>query len=377
MLVHNIVGQKEVLAHLLALAGQDRLPHALLLLGPEGSGKLAIALALAQYLLCEQPRQGQVCGQCNSCHKTEKLIHPDLHFAFPVIGARATSDQFLTQWRSALSDNPYMNVNQWLQLIGAENKQGNINKEECLRIISKLSLKTYESNRKIMIIWLPEYLAKEGNRLLKIIEEPPEGTHFILVAENAALILNTILSRCQMVRVNPLSDEEVAIALKKRFPEQAERAAFMARLANGNFNEALNLVNAKINDHSVRFLDWMRKCYKGHPVELVKWTEAFAGLGRENQKHFLRYALHFLREYLVLKTTGDTNIRMDAEELKTARNLTKVLDFEQVASIAALLDDAIYAVERNANPKILFLDSSVKLHKILKDKLAYAQQLTM
>jgi DNA polymerase-3 subunit delta' len=270
-----------------------------------------------------------------------------------------------------------MNVNQWLQLIGAENKQGNINKQECSRIIQKLSLKTYESSKKIMIIWLPEYLAKEGNRLLKIIEEPPEGTHFILVAENQELILNTILSRCQLVRINPLSDEEIEAGIRARFPERAEEAPAVARLAHGNFNEALSLMSSKINDHSVRFLEWMRKCYKGHAVELVKWTDSFAGLGRENQKHFLRYALHFLREFLVLKMTGAAQVRMDEEELKTAQNLTKVLGFEQVESIVALLDDAIYAVERNANPKILFLDCSVKLHKILQNKLSYVQQLTI
>lgn len=376
MLVQDIVGQKESLAFLLSLASQDRLPHALLLLGPEGSGKLTIAWALGRYILCEQPGADRPCQQCNSCHKTQKLIHPDLHFVFPVIGANATSDQFLTQWRSAMEDNPYMNVNQWLQLIGAENKQGNINKEECLRIIRKLSLKTYESNRKVMIIWLPEYLAKEGNRLLKIIEEPPEGTHFILVAENQELILNTILSRCQIVRINPLSDEEVAEGIRRHFPEQAGQAEATARLANGNFNQAIGLMGSKINDHSVRFLDWMRKCYKGQPVELVKWTESFAGLGRENQKHFLRYALHFLREFLLLKTTGAANVRMDSDELKTAQNLTKVLGFEQVSSMVALLDDAIYAVERNANPKILFLDCSVKLHKIVKQKWTYVAQLT-
>ncbi len=377
MLIQNIVGQKESLAFLLSLAGKDRLPHALLLLGPEGSGKLAIAMLLAQYMLCENPSEEGPCHACNSCHKSEKYIHPDLHFVFPVIGTNVTSDQFLSQWRTALEDNPYMNVNQWLQLIGAENKQGNINKMECSRIIQKLSLKTYESSKKIMIIWLPEYLAKEGNRLLKIIEEPPEGTHFILVAENQELILNTILSRCQLVRIHPLSDQDIEEGIRARFPERAEEAPAVARLAHGNFNEALSLMASKINDHSVRFLEWMRKCYKGNAVELVKWTDGFAGLGRENQKHFLRYALHFLREYLVLKMTGTAQVRMDEKELKTAQNLTKVLGFEQVSSIVALLDDAIYAVERNANPKILFLDSSVKLHKILKKQLTYTQQLVV
>ncbi len=377
MLFQDIVGQKESLNHLLSLAGQGRIPHALLLVGPEGCGKLGIALVLAQYMLCEQAAEQSACNQCNSCRKIQKLIHPDLHFAFPVVGTNATSDQYLNQWRLALTENVYLNINQWLQLIGAENKQGNINKEECLHIIRKLSLKTFESNKKIMIIWLPEYLGKEGNRLLKIIEEPPEDTHFILVAENAELILNTILSRCQMVKINALSDEDIEQEIRARFPEKAEQAASLARLAAGNYNEAQSLIHAKINDHSSRFLEWMRKSYKGNPVELVKWAESFAGLGRENQKHFLKYALHFLREYLLLKMTSDANVRLAQEELKTAQNLTKVLEFEQVTSIVALLNDVIYAVERNANPKILFLDSSVKLHKILKSKLSYTQQLSM
>lgn len=374
MLFEDIIGQIETSATLRSLSLNDRLPHALLLLGREGSGKLAIALALAAHLVCENPSLEDSCGQCSSCVKSLKFIHPDIHFVFPVVGTNAKSDQYLTQWRSAMADNPYQNINQWLQLIGAENKQGNINKEECLSIIRKLSLKTFESKKKVMIIWLPEYLQKEGNRLLKIIEEPPANTHFILVAQNQELILNTILSRCQLISIRPLADEDIIDGLRKKNVATPENLSSIARLSNGNFNEALQLASSKVNNHAVQFLDWMRKCYKGSAVELVSWTETFAQTGREEQKYFLRYALHFLREYLIMKVSGQDQLRLNEEETKTARRMTSILEFEQVESIVGLLNDAIYAVERNANPKILFLDNSIKLNRILKHQLIYEQQ---
>lgn len=213
MLFSEVIGQESVKAQLKQMASGGRLPHALLFLGPQGSGKLSLAMALAQYLLCENPGADDACGQCNQCNKAGKLIHPDLHFSYPTIGTKAISDHFLVNWRQAMADNPYLDVNQWLQGIGAENKQGNITKEECVNIIKKLSLKTFENNYKVLIMWLPEFLGKEGNRLLKVIEEPPESTIFILVAEDQELILNTILSRCQIVNIKALSDEEVTEGL--------------------------------------------------------------------------------------------------------------------------------------------------------------------
>ena len=194
MAFSNIIGQEKVKQMLHQMVHGDRLPHALLFLGPSGSGKLALALALAQYLLCENRQDSDSCGQCPSCSKSQRFIHPDLHFSFPSVGTNVTSDSFLPQWRKWMEENPYLTVNEWLQSIGAENRQGNINKEECAAIIRKLSLKIFEGSHKILVMWLPEYLGKEGNRLLKLIEEPPEDTIFILVAENQELILNTILS---------------------------------------------------------------------------------------------------------------------------------------------------------------------------------------
>lgn len=349
------------------MIAQDRMPHALLFLGPEGSGKLALAIAFARYVLCENRGEEEACKQCPACIKSSKLIHPDLHFSFPTIGTKATSNQFLAQWRSAMSQNPYLNANQWLQLIGAENKQGNINKEECVNIIRKLNLKAFESSYKILILWLPEYLGKEGNRLLKLIEEPPERTLFLLVAENQELILNTILSRCQLIKVDRLPDEQIAHALEERGLASGDRAQTLARLADGNFNEALQLADSSDNDLAQLFIDWMRKCYRGNGVEQVTWVEKFAGLGRENQKQFFQYGLHFLREYLLLKTTNKASLlRLQGDELKAAQGMLKVIELDALEDMMQLFNDCSYYIERNAHPKVLMLDCSIQLHEILK-----------
>ncbi len=368
-----ILGQQQAKQRLQRMLQNERLAHAMLFLGPEACGKLAMALDFAQRVLCENKQaneQGEItaCGNCRACIKTSKWIHPDVHFSFPTIGTNARSDQFLEHWRVMLNEHQYPTVHEWLQRIGAENKQGNINKEECLNIVRKLSLKTFEGSHKIMIIWMPEYLGKEGNRLLKLIEEPPANTLFILVAENQELILNTILSRCQIVQFHALQDEEIVEGLQQR--GIAEATAFSAaQLASGNFNEAMKLAETSENDNATLFLDWMRKCYKGHGVELVKWVEQFAGVGRENQKFFLRYALHFMREYLLLFTTQDaTRLRLCKAEKQTAQRFLNIIGFEQVERIVTLLNQLSYHVERNANPKVLFLDASLQMHYFLRKR---------
>ena len=371
MLFQHVIGQFATKAALRQMAGGERLPHALLLLGPTGSGSLPLALAVAQYVLCEQRTPEDACGQCPACLKTGKLIHPDVHFSFPTIGANATSEGFYSQWRSALEHNPWLDVNDWLQNIGAENKQGNITKEECVNIIRKFSLKTFEAKHKILIQWLPEYLGKEGNRLLKLIEEPPDATVFILVTENPTLILNTILSRCQLVKVNALSDADVSGALVARRGLAADQAQAIAQLAYGNYNDALKMAASDESDQAHRFLDWMRRCYKGIPAEMVEWSEAFAGEGRENQKHFLRYALHFWREFLMLKAVGEHAVRLREREKQTAIGMAKVMGMEQLEAIVTCLDECSYHVERNAHPKVLFLDVSIRIHHIIKNWSAY------
>ena len=346
----------------------NHLPHALLFLGPKGCGKLPLAIAFAQYILCEQKQSNGACGNCDNCQKASRFIHPDIHFSYPIVGSKVNCDTFLSDWRSALTNSPYLGYNQWMQLIGAENKQGNINKEECVNIIKKLSLKTFEASHKILIMWLPEFLGKEGNRLLKLIEEPPEQTLFILVAEDSEKILNTILSRCQLLKFSPLSDEAIADGLVEKTNVGREKAISTAHLANGDFNEALRLIHQKEGDYSSMFLDWLRKCYKGHGPEMVQWVNQFADLGRENQKQLILYGLHFLREYTLLKVAGLEKLRLTEKELETARNLTNVIAFDQVETINNLLSDCHYYIERNANPKVLFLDASIQMNQILKRK---------
>lgn len=385
----HIVGQQRTKDFLSALAAGGRVPHALLFLSGTGGGGLAMATAFAQLLQCEKagppsasddgglfgpaepeeraaPDKVEACGECSACRKAAQYVHPDVHFSFPTIGANAVSTDFLKEWRAFLAETPYADANTWLQRLGAENKQGNINKEECNAILKKLSLKAFEGRYKILIMWLPEYLGKEGNRLLKLIEEPPEQTIFLLVAENQDLILNTILSRCQLVKLDPLTDEEVAQGLMDQRGLSRERAQQIAFLSGGDFGAALSVADTPANDDAQLLLDWLRKCWRGNAVEMVRWTEEFARLGRENQKQFLQYGLHFLREMLALVSTGNHTLRLRPEELTTAQNMAKVLDFDKIAQIAELINDNVYYIERNANPKILFLDTSIRMNRIMK-----------
>ena len=366
MLFEQLIAPQPVSERLRKMTQTDRLPHALLLSGPTGGGSLALALALAQYLLCEQRGETDACGRCPACIKSGKFIHPDLHFSFPTVGTNALSDHFLPQWRTALTENPYHSVNDWLHRIGAENKQGNINKEECNSITRKLSLKIFEGRAKILLMWLPEYLGNEGNRLLKLIEEPPEQTHFIFVTENTDLILPTILSRCQLVRVPPLSDAVIARALETRWGIPADRAQDLARLADGDVNEARKLSRTTESDYGTLFLDWMRRCFQGKPTALVEWTNDFAQLGREDQKQFLRYGLHYWREFLAMKIRGEAVARLLPKEAETAARMQDLVDLDQLGGIVSLFDDCIRYVERNANPKIIFLDASIRMHHIFQ-----------
>ena len=363
----QVIAQAQIKSSLVQLVDAERIPHAMLFLGPSGCGKLAMAIALAQYILCDAKQDGESCGTCSNCQKASKLIHPDIHFTYPIIGSKVTSPTFLKQWRAALLDNPYLDINFWLQFIGAENKQGNINKDECLRIIKQMSLKSFETDYKILLIWLPEYLQKEGNRLLKLIEEPPENTIFILVAEEQERILNTILSRCQIVKFNALPDEAVVMGLIEKLGVSQPQAEAAAHLANGDFNEAMTFSNNAENDNAVLFLEWMRKCFKGNGAELVPWAEKFAALGRERQKHFFQYGLHFMREFMLFKLTGSQQVRLRKPELDTVTRLSKVVPFDKIEPITKLMNDSFYYIERNANPKLLGLDASIQMNQIFKN----------
>lgn len=364
----RIHGLNELKDQLRGMAGKDRLPHALLLAGPPGGGQLALALAFAQFLLCEQPGAEDACGHCPACRKAGHLAHPDLHFSFPYADPKKTSEAFLDDWRRELGANPYLSMSDWLQVLQAENKQGKIYKQECQRIIQKLNLKAYESERKILLLWRPEFLGNEGNRLLKLIEEPPRGSVILLVAEEPDLILNTILSRCQLVKVRAFTDEEIASALDEAGLATGDQARGIAQLAAGNYHRAQQLAGTDRHDHAQRFLQWMRSTYEGKAPGLVAWTDDFAKLGRDAQKQFLHYALHFMRELLLLQVRPQSEIRLRPDELKTARRMAALFHWKQISELTEQFNRGILGIERNANARILLLDVSLQMHRIQQGK---------
>ncbi|QES90591.1 DNA polymerase III subunit [Rhizosphaericola mali] len=387
----DVIGQATVKQHLVELVQQNRLSHALLFLGKEGSGALSLAIAFAQYVLCEKasgksesdlgpsmfgdlepaPAMNDSCGQCRSCVKAEQYIHPDIHFSYPVIprkpGDKPTSTDYITQWREFLKESPYGNAYDWLLSIKAENKQGNITAEECNSIIHKLSLKSFESEYKILIMWMPEYLQNSGNKLLKLIEEPPAKTLFILVAENADNILPTILSRCQLIKIPALEREDIEAALQTNGYE-GERASLAASMADGNYRVALlEAENAEDNDWQAILREWLNVAFHGNPINYTKWVDTISKYGREPQKQFIYFFIHLLEQALRLKVLG-ANAETPTSELDFAQRLNKLLTIEQQEAIMSELDKAAYYIERNANPKLLFHALTIKLNHIIKDK---------
>src|SRR5688572_23298187 len=391
MQIEKIIGQQEIKKHLVEMVQHNRLSHALLFLGKEGSGALLLALALAQYVVCEkvnsqQPKpqvldEGSTnsppdsCGTCPACLTAVQLIHPDIHFSYPVVtkksGTPPVSIDYVTEWREFIKSYPYFNVYDWLQFIGAENKQGNITAHECNDIIRKLSLKSFESLYKILIMWMPEYLGNEGNKLLKLIEEPPPNTLFILVAENESLILPTIVSRCQLVRIPALETSDIEQALVERNNIPKEQARQIAATCEGNYREALQISEKSEEDWQTLLRDWLNAILKTGPVAQTKWVEEISRLGREKQKQFLRYFNHLLEQAIRVQAMGPGNIVLPENERDFALRLNKMAGIHQQQAIIEELDRAAYQIERNANAKILFHALTIRLYHIIQDKIVF------
>jgi DNA polymerase III subunit delta' len=318
----------------------------------------------------KQQTQKDSCGECAACKKANELVHPDIHFSYPVItkkpGEKPISADFIKEWREFTVQNPYGNVYDWLQFIGAENKQGNITATECNDINRTMSLKSFESEYKILIMWLPEFLGKEGNKLLKLIEEPPPNTLFIFVAENEDLILPTILSRTQLVKIPLLTNLEVEAALELNQGVKIEKAQQIAAVADGNYREALQLLQHAEDDWQLMLRDWLNAVLKTGPVAQVKWIEDTAKLGREKQKQFLKYFIHLLEQAVRLRAIGAPQIQND--ETDFALRLNKICSIGQQEAIINELDKASYYIERNANAKMLFHALSIRLYHIISNK---------
>ncbi|MBO6516168.1 MAG: DNA polymerase III subunit delta [Bacteroidia bacterium] len=363
MLFADIVGKSQVKELLVRQINAGHMPHAQLFAGQNGFGSLAMALATTQYLLCDTPTGKDACGQCPSCAKTSKLIHPDVHFSFPVVpkksGSKPVSNDYLETWREVALENPHLSYIDWMERIGAENKQGNITKEECRSIIQKLSLKAYENKAKVLILWLPEYLGKEGNSLLKLIEEPPENTYFFLVTENPDGILPTILSRTQLVAIPPYTSNQLVDALTNQGETGDVNA--VAFLANGDWNAAQKLSISTENNLSDVLKTWMRLCFRKDVPGLMKWSDEMGGKGRENIKNFLHYALGVFREVLAYKVIPEYSIRLGESEQQFVSNFSGVIQFTNIEVLYEGLNEGISQIERNANPKLTLFQLSLTL----------------
>lgn len=370
----EIIGQDETKQLLLRAVQTNHLAHALLFDGPEGSANLALALALAQYVNCEDRQAGDSCGRCASCIKTQKLVHPDLHMVFPVanLAKGKTSEAYLSDWRSFLLESAYRTLPNWLESVNADNKQGNISAEEARNILQKLSLKAYEGAYKIMLIWLPELMnTSSANALLKVLEEPPAQTLFLLVTNQPDKLLITILSRTQRVAIRAFTDDEVATYLRQHLNFDETTARRLAYLADGNLAEALS--RSKQDTPSVEqhnwFAEWMRTCYRQDLIELVKQADQFDGFSKEKQKGLLEYSIRLYRDLFLWQQGAAELLRLPDTEMAFVKNFAKILTVNHIERIVNDLNESAYHLERNARAKMIMLDMSLTFSRLIKTKL--------
>ncbi len=375
MQFQQVVGQQKAKTGILHAAHVGRLPHAILLLGQEGVGALPLALALAQYLFCENPGETDSCGHCPGCRKVTRLEHPDLHFSYPLIkpekikGDNLTADVFAKEFRKFVLHNPYDTLYNWLQAMDAGNKQGNITAAECRKIIEKLSLKPFEGERKILLLWGAEYLQKEGNMLLKLIEEPPAGTHLIFIGSQTENILATILSRVQTIRLPPLSPNEISTALRQKGIAMDERSAGLAAInAEGSFAEAMQLAQGGGEDFFPTFRDWFNALYTGQGIAVTRFADETSKKGREGVKALLQYATHLLQAALVQHYAPGTPLHFPAEEAAFVKKLAahKATNAESIAAMNEAIADTIHRIAGNVNGKIQFHALSIQLMRIVR-----------
>lgn len=372
MLFKDVIGQHEIKQHLLEIGKSGNIPHSQLFLSQPGAGGLALALAFTQYIVCENKQEEDSCGVCGACVKAQKLIHPDIHYTYPIIAKKPSphpslSTDYIQEWRTEIIKNPYINELEWLQSIGAENKQGNITADEARNILKGLSLTAFESGYKIQIIWMAEALSKEGNILLKLLEEPPENTVLILIAEIQEEILPTILSRCQLVKINKIDDDSMAQALLKKGVPQSN-TQHIAYLADGNFNVALSLMESETHENTRLLTQWLDYSINLKAGELLKWTDEAGKMGRENLKSFLEYSTHIFREALMLLHIKNYAPRLAQDELNLAARINKFLTYQKLEKLLELINKKHYEIERNVSPKMVLMDMSLRMNKIIRSK---------
>ncbi|NOQ70965.1 MAG: DNA polymerase III subunit delta' [Crocinitomix sp.] len=369
----DVVGNSDIKKALIHEVKAGRVSHAQMLLGPEGSGKLPLAIAFAQYLLCDQPTKTDSCGQCPNCLKASSLTHPDLHFVFPVVANKTnkvgSSKDRLKEWNEFVLKQKYFNLKQWQQSLDEMGKNAAIGVEESRQIMKRLALKSYSGKFKIMIIWLPEKMnAQSANKLLKLLEEPPESTLFFLVSDNAEYILPTIMSRTQLIRIPSLSTDDVQDYLTKTYKVESDAAGAAAGLSQGNLAEAIEILQGAKSQHLFfdLFVKVMRAAYTANPIELMNVSDEAAALDKESQKNFVKYGLHIFRESIILNYMKGELGNLRAEERDFLNKFARFINNHNISELITEFNEAHYHLERNANAKILFADLMIKLTKLIK-----------
>lgn len=370
----NIIGQKEYIASLRTAIDNNRLPHALLISGNEGSGSLALAYAAAQYLICPHRHDGDACGQCPQCLQLGKLQHPDVHFVFPVVRKKNQKEapislDYMSEWRNAFLNNHYLTLNEWTTKSGEENKQAGIFVAEANNIIKTLSVKPFESDYRVMIIWLPEKMNEEtANKLLKIIEEPNDMTHFFLVSQEPERIIGTIQSRVQRINLPPIADVDIQQALVSRFDCPQDKAIDYARMSHGSYVEALKLLNddEERSFYFTKFCEMMRLSYAKKLFDMKEWSEELSGIGRERQKAYLQYAQQMIRENFIMNFNTPSLNYLNENERTFSSRFHAFVNHNNVTGIMDELALAEKDIMQNVNAKMVFFDLSLKLIMLLK-----------
>jgi len=345
-------------------AMEQKVPHASLLVGPAGHGGLPIVRALIAYILCDNPQDGDSCGRCNNCQKTHHLNHPDIHWTIPAIGSKSRSADVVQPWREMMLGQPYADLSDWQSKIDAENKQFNINVLEIQDIVEFAGMKSYQGQEKFLVIWMAALLGQDGNRLLKMIEEPPDGMYIFLLARNRENIINTILSRCRLLVLDPFSDTDIQSYLQDQKDIDAQASKSAAFQANGNLHTALQTISQSQDTGFQYFVDWMRTCYTGRPPDIIKASDDFSKLGRESQKHLINVGLNTLQAILTHQYLGAEQLRLPIDHQKPVMNLAKLLNIQQIDLVVELLQQAGHGLRHNAHPKILHTHISQQIHRV-------------
>lgn len=358
MRFQNVLGQNDLKKKLRKEVLDQKISHAQLFLGDPGYGTLPLALAFVQYIFCENRLAEDSCGNCNSCKQVSELQHPDLHFSFPTVQSISqTSDGLFTDWRQQIQETPYFSSFDWIKR--TDPKEGNpiISVHESAEIQRKLRLKSYQGGYKVMIIWMPEKMNMEcANKILKILEEPPSKTLFILVSTDSDALIETIRSRCQIVQLQRIKNEIISKNIKETFNLNDERSESITSFSEGNLLRAHEIAQSNEDDEDLKdaFISLMRSSYKKNVIEMMNWSESMAKKGKERQKIFLKYTLHMLRQCIVKNYMGNELVHVSSDEGAFIEKFSPFISGSNIKEFMSAFDEAFYQLERNANSKILF-----------------------